>query len=838
VKWYPIAFILIIAITGCNNSSTPVTPGRPYSSKTSQIFEPDGKTPAGGVSVQFFDLSIESDTPSAMFTTNEAGVYSIGALRTGLYTLWAEKDSLVLFQDSIRVTDDSATLCGDTLHRPLSIKGVVRIHPAHDPRTVTIRLPHSRKQIKVSDSSGTFILRGLDEGTYTLKCECNIPGYLPFNRKITVVPFLLFTPVDTISMIYNSTPVVSFIQHSIDTLTGVIRLSWNKITSPLFQDYVLYKGVCDDFRFPDSILAVTKDTFFFDTSYYHESAFPGDTLLKCEAYRIAVRLTTQETGSFSRNVPVTIIPKSFVTTFFSSKIIYPKAGFSNATINDTVLICVSVQNRTRSLESLEWYDARKRSTLTIFDVSHLKQISDTIAYTFDSLGSNRIIVYVYDNANTRWSTNLNVQIIADKPDVFICNDTSVLVGMPVTLHASAKQEFGFIEHYEWKFGNGDWIFTSTPDTVIMAPATEQVTVCSLAVTDDDGYREKKMMRIHTSLPACKVAACSSHSFILKVDSTLLAFGEGGSGQLGDGSSFSYESPVAVMSGVQSVSAGCSHSMIIRSDGSLWACGDNQYGQLGDGTTTKRDPPVPVMNNVGKVIAGTTHTLILTNDGTLWACGSNACGQLGDGTKQNRSTPVQVMTDVMNMAAGSFHSVILKNDGTVWTCGENGGGQLGTGSTYDCLSPVQILSNIKSVAAGGWHSLFITATGELWGCGNNGYGQLGDGTIERRLLPVKIMDDIKEIDASVYYSLFLTTDGTLMVSGLNPTGQMPSQNRYSPLQLMTEVQGMAAGWLHYLILKKNGEVWSCGKNSFGQLGDGSNLDRQRPVCIIPPGLINK
>jgi hypothetical protein len=42
-----------------------------------------------------------------------------------------------------------------------------------------------------------------------------------------------------------------------------------------------------------------------------------------------------------------------------------------------------------------------------------------------------------------------------------------------------------------------------------------------------------------------------------------------------------------------VSAGGSHSMMVLEDGTLWAWGENGSGQLGDGTTTNKLTPTQV-----------------------------------------------------------------------------------------------------------------------------------------------------------------------------------------------------------------------------------------------------
>lgn len=49
-----------------------------------------------------------------------------------------------------------------------------------------------------------------------------------------------------------------------------------------------------------------------------------------------------------------------------------------------------------------------------------------------------------------------------------------------------------------------------------------------------------------------------------------------------------------MTGIASINAGWFHSFALKADGSLWAFGNNEYGQLGDGTNRQRYVPVLAM----------------------------------------------------------------------------------------------------------------------------------------------------------------------------------------------------------------------------------------------------
>ncbi len=147
-------------------------------------------------------------------------------------------------------------------------------------------------------------------------------------------------------------------------------------------------------------------------------------------------------------------------------------------------------------------------------------------------------------------------------------------------------------------------------------------------------------------------------------------------------------------------------------GTLWAWGNNGSGQLGDGTGTDRWSPVQSGSEITwqSVSAGGVHTVAVRTDGTLWAWGYNGKGQLGDGTTKDRTSPVQIgsATSWQSVAAGGYHTVAVRTNGTLWAWGYNWAGQLGDGTTTDRTSPVQIgaATSWKSVAAGSQHTVAV------------------------------------------------------------------------------------------------------------------------------------
>jgi alpha-tubulin suppressor-like RCC1 family protein/phosphodiesterase/alkaline phosphatase D-like protein len=340
-----------------------------------------------------------------------------------------------------------------------------------------------------------------------------------------------------------------------------------------------------------------------------------------------------------------------------------------------------------------------------------------------------------------------------------------------------------------------------------------------------------------------VAAGSTHSIALKSDGTVLAWGNNGNGQLGDGTNASRTSPVVVtgLSGVVAVAVGYYHNLALKSDGTVAAWGYNFDGELGDSTTTSRTSPVVVtgLSGVVAVAVGAYHNLALKSDGTVVVWGRNDGGQLGDSTTTNRYSPVVTgLSGVVSVAAGALHSLALKSDGTVLAWGDNGSGQLGDSTTTSRTSPVVAgLSGVVVLAAGGSHSFALKSDGTVLAWGNNGNGQLGDGTNASRTSPVVVtgLSGVVSLAAGAHHSLALKTGGTLVSWGSNYSGELgdsTTTSRTSPVMVtgLNGVVAVDAGQDHSIALKSDGTVLAWGYNGSGQLGDSTTTNRYSPVAV--------
>lgn len=346
------------------------------------------------------------------------------------------------------------------------------------------------------------------------------------------------------------------------------------------------------------------------------------------------------------------------------------------------------------------------------------------------------------------------------------------------------------------------------------------------------------------------------------DTRTWVWGLNQTGELGDGSTTDRHTPEALkdLAGVTALSAGA-HSLALVDDredlGVVWAWGPNSSGQVGDGSTTDRHEPVRVdlPRRAVAVAAGFAHSLALLDDGTLQYWGTQYRNPQSDDRDQPEPEPVGGLDGVAAISAGWAHSMALRTDGSVWTWGNNNAGQLGSGDKTPSPVPRQVrfpaeVDRIAHISAGGFHSLAIDDTGRLWTWGSNAYGEIGDGRLTTGIsgstpgvdhdrlvpFPVELEGPVTAAAGGIGVSLAVV-GGTAWAWGDNQWGQLGDgtqvqrsiPDKVSGLTDVVSVVGGACPF-HCLATDRNGQVWVWGNNIAGALGDGTTTDRHRPARV--------
>ena len=92
-----------------------------------------------------------------------------------------------------------------------------------------------------------------------------------------------------------------------------------------------------------------------------------------------------------------------------------------------------------------------------------------------------------------------------------------------------------------------------------------------------------------------------------------------------------------------------------------------------------------------------------------------------------------------------------------------------------------------------------------------------------------------IAAGYNHTLGIQTDGTLWAWGRNDYGQLgdgTNTNKNVPTQIGTDTDWklVAAGDNHTMAIKNNGTLWAWGRNNYGQLGDGTTVNKNTPFLV--------
>jgi len=183
--------------------------------------------------------------------------------------------------------------------------------------------------------------------------------------------------------------------------------------------------------------------------------------------------------------------------------------------------------------------------------------------------------------------------------------------------------------------------------------------------------------------------------------------------------------------------------------------------------------------------------------------------------------------------------------TLWSWGSNSTGQLGSGNTTSTSSPNQVgsVATWTDVKSAQNFCLALRSNGTIWSWGSqgDGFGTItgtGLGSNSGNVLsPTQIgsATNWDKIAANGNIAAAITNNGQLWSWGSNSNGQVgdgTTSNRNTPVQIGSDTnwKEVNCGRNHKLAIKTNGSLWGWGANSSSQLGDGTTTQRTSPVQI--------
>jgi alpha-tubulin suppressor-like RCC1 family protein len=347
------------------------------------------------------------------------------------------------------------------------------------------------------------------------------------------------------------------------------------------------------------------------------------------------------------------------------------------------------------------------------------------------------------------------------------------------------------------------------------------------------------------------------------------WGSNTAGQLGDGTTDTRTTPVLVdgIDDAVEVAVGGNVSCARKSSGAVWCWGDNRFGQLGVGAPASSPRPREVRGvNARSLVVGATRTCAIAKDGSVTCWGpltdrvvvfaNAACAD----TATCDATPRRVpgLSNVVQISIGWRSTCALTDDGSVWCWGHNERGQLGDGTRIDRDTPARINDlRAKAIALGRYHACALTGDGvRCWGDGT--LGRAGspseepescvvigsDGDPAQAVLTPRTVGktaDAIQLSAGTSHTCVHRDNGEVACWGRQVNGELdggstpgpytPGWCSPTPLPVRDAMRATSIAIGASFSCAFGSDLRRCwGRNQFGQLGDGTLIDRVVPVDV--------
>lgn len=337
-----------------------------------------------------------------------------------------------------------------------------------------------------------------------------------------------------------------------------------------------------------------------------------------------------------------------------------------------------------------------------------------------------------------------------------------------------------------------------------------------------------------------ISAGATHTCALTTGAEAYCWGDNLEGELGAGNQVETSVPTAVSGGIRflTIDAAVEFTCGLATTGEAYCWGRNDTWTLGNAAMKHSLVPVLVTGGVlfRAVAAGADHACGVAVDGAAYCWGSNTAGQLGTGDTLSSPLPMPVAGGrrFLSITAGDEHTCAVTVDSLAFCWGSNQRGQLGTNEREGSSTPQPVAYHHRwrALSAGARHTCGILAddnrTAYCWG--DNFHGEAAPGGPRTLWAPRFVGDSrsLAEVSAGRWHTCFLwrRSVNTVMCVGANFDDQL-GQRVYGVFVRVT------AGDAHTCALRHDGTAYCWGRNTSGQLGDGTHFRQVRPVRVVNP-----
>lgn len=402
----------------------------------------------------------------------------------------------------------------------------------------------------------------------------------------------------------------------------------------------------------------------------------------------------------------------------------------------------------------------------------------------------------------------------------------------------------------------------------------------IKATNSIGMETTCRVKVSTPRSRAKVDPGYRTAVALKSDGSVWAWGQNAKGALGNGTTELSVQPTQVLDvdgktpltnvidiaaqGNNDTNAPSDGGIALKKDGTVVTWGGGSLGQLGNGGTADSVHAVQVIKEDGspltdivQIVAAQGHGAALDKYGKVYLWGNNGRKELAVLGTANIKTATQVplVKDIIGIQEAYYGTYLISKEHRLYGIGDNTYYVFG-GETKENGTVYMNMENFKKIVGGCQVTFAIKEDDTLWAIGQYTYGQLGDGRQDTSnaakasttWVQVKSPDgkdyltNVKDIGGS-YGGFALTYDNKLYSWGYNTNLQL-GLSKTGNVTLPTEVKdvnGVNIGELEpqlpevslsysQIFTSKNGDLYAAGQTANKTFGvtNGDNKQLFEPI----------
>jgi len=473
-----------------------------------------------------------------------------------------------------------------------------------------------------------------------------------------------------------------------------------------------------------------------------------------------------------------------------------------------------------------------------------------------------------------YQTNNGYPVLAweNKTTVMQLNKNQAYIGVGENIALNIQQDDDITKIIDGNYSTNNFTWTSTNEDVAIVNSNGVVTgisdgyTCIYAYHKASGMYAMCVVNVAKNFTNPQIETGNGFTTILKADGTVWTIGKNDSGELGNGTTENSKLPVQVkidedtnLDNIVKISVGTDHVLALTKNGKVYAWGLNTSGQLGQNNTTSSNYAKLVLSSDGTtyltgivdISAGAYGSVALDKNGDVYVWGNGTYGEIGNNATESKNLPTKTtIKNGVQVSIGQGQLAVLTSEGVVWSWGRNDNGELGINCMNNTSYPMKTAINITEVTSGAVHTSIKKIDGEVYATGCNNNGRLGTGDITTVIKYTKVnlpsvvteKNKVKYIKSGKQNTTILLEDDSVWETGYNVAGELAigtttlsttfvqglTENNTPINNVLTigknngdPTDGM--GSLNTAVITKNGDVYTTGDNTYGQIGDNTTTN---------------